>query len=63
MGSFSALLEKNALNRRCRTARTECRLKMILWIERNYRRRQGLLGNLNPTEYETNMANATALVS
>ena len=55
--SFFALLQKNVLNSRRWTTRTELRLAIITWIERTYhrRRRQQRLGRLTPIEFETIM--------
>ena len=52
--SFFALLQKNVLNSRRWTTRTELRLAIITWIERTYhRRRQRALGKTTPIEFET----------
>jgi len=62
MESFFALLQKNVLDRRRWTTRTELRLAIITWIERTYhrRRRQARLGRLTPIEYETIMTTQAA---
>jgi putative transposase len=55
MESFFSLLQKNVLNRRRWTTRTELRLAIVTWIETTYhrRRRQQGLGRLTPVEFET----------
>jgi putative transposase len=55
MESFSALLQKNVLDRQRWSTREELRLAIITWIEKTYhrRRRQRALGRLTPIEYET----------
>ena len=65
MESFFALLQKNVLDRRRWTTRTELRLAIITWIERTYhrRRRQARLGRLTPIEYETIMTTQAALAA
>ena len=57
MESFFALLQNNVLNRRTWATREELRIAIVTWIERTYhrRRRQAVLGRLNPIEYETIM--------
>lgn len=62
MESFFALLQKNVLNRRNWTTRTQLRIEIITWIERTYhhRRRQQRLGRLTPIEYEAIMTPQTA---
>ena len=65
MESFFSLLQKNVLDRRRWTTRTELRLAIITWIERTYhrRRRQARLGRLTPIEYETIMTTQTTLAA
>lgn len=65
MESFFSLLQKNVLDRRRWTTRTELRLAIITWIERTYhrRRRQTRLGRLTPIEYETIMTTQVALAA
>ena len=55
MESFFSLLQKNVLDRRRWTTRTELRLAIVTWIETTYhrRRRQQGLGRLTPVEFET----------
>lgn len=62
MESFSALLQKNVLNRRSWATRDELRIEIVTWIERTYhrRRRQARLGRLTPIEYEMIMTPQTA---
>lgn len=65
MESFSALLQKNVLDRRPWRTQTELRIAIVTWIEHTYhrRRRQARLGRLKPVEYETIMAPHTALAA
>jgi transposase InsO family protein len=65
MESFSALLQKNVLDRHPWRTRTELRIAIVTWIERTYRRRrrQVRLGRLKPVEYETAMAPPPALAA
>lgn len=65
MESFFALLQKNVLDRRRWTTRTELRLAIITWIERTYhrRRRQARLGRFTPIEYEAIMTTQVALAA
>ena len=66
MGSFFALLQKNALDRKHWRTRQELRIAIITWIERTYhrrRRRQARLGRLTPIEYETIMNPAVSLAA
>ena len=65
MESFFALLQKNVLDRRRWTTRTELRLAIITWIERTYhrRRRQARLGRLTPIEHEAIMTTQVALAA
>lgn len=62
MESFFSLLQKNVLNRRRWTSRTELRLAIVTWIETTYhrRRRQQGLGRLTPVEFETLLDTAHA---
>lgn len=62
MESFFSLLQKNVLNRRRWTTRTELRLAIVTWIETTYhrRRRQQGLGRLTPVEFETLLDTAHA---
>lgn len=62
MESFFSLLQKNVLNRRRWTTRTELRLAIVTWIETTYRRRrrQQGLGRLTPVEFETLLNTAHA---
>jgi transposase InsO family protein len=62
MESFFSLLQKNVLNRRRWTSRTELRLAIVAWIETTYhrRRRQQGLGRLTPIEFETLLNTAHA---
>ena len=55
MEPFSALLQKNVLDRQRWSTREELRLAIVIWIERTYhrRRRQRALGKLTPIEFET----------
>jgi hypothetical protein len=55
MESFFNLLQKNVLNRRRWSSRTELRLAIVTWIETTYhrRRREQSLGRLTPIEFET----------
>ena len=57
MESFFSLLQKNVLNTRRWDTRDQLRIAIVTWIERtcHRRRRQGALGRLIPTEYETIM--------
>ncbi|MGH3025396.1 MAG: IS3 family transposase [Gaiellaceae bacterium] len=54
MESFYALLQKNVLDRRRWTNRTDLASEIVYWIEHTYnrRRRQRGLGKLTPVEYE-----------
>jgi transposase InsO family protein len=54
MESFFALLQKNVLDRRRWTTRSELRYEIVAWIEHTYnrRRRQRALGRLTPVEFE-----------
>ena len=54
MESFFALLQRNVLDRKRWTTRTELRLAIVSWIERTYhrQRRQRTLGRLPPIEFE-----------
>jgi putative transposase len=65
MESFFSLLQKNVLDRRRWTTRTELRLAIITWIERTYhrRRRQARLGRMTPIEYETINTTQVALAA
>ena len=62
MESFFSLLQKNVLNRRRWTSRTELRLAIVTWIETTYHRRrhQQGLGRLTPVEFETLLNTAHA---
>ena len=55
MESFFSLLQKNVLDRRRWTTRTELRLAIVTWIETTYhrRRRQDAPGRMTPIEFET----------
>jgi transposase InsO family protein len=55
MESFSALLQKNVLDRQRWSGREQLRLAILTWIERTHhrRRRQRRPGRLTPIEYET----------
>ncbi len=57
MESFSALLQKNVLDRSSWATREELRIAIVKWIERTYhrRRRQDALGRLAPIAYEAMM--------
>ena len=65
MESLFPLLQKNVLDRRRWTTRTELRLAIITWIERTYhrRRRQARLGRLTPIEHEAIMTTQVALAA
>ena len=65
MESFFALLQKNVLNTRHWTTREELRIAIVTWIERTYhrRRRQAVLGQLTPIEWETIMNQTVALAA
>jgi len=65
MESFFALLQKNVLNQRRWTSRTQLRLALVHWIEGTYhrKRRQRGLGKLMPTEYETIINSKVALAA
>ncbi|MDR6200897.1 transposase InsO family protein [Microbacterium sp. SORGH_AS428] len=54
MESFFVLLQKNVLNCRRWTTRDDLRLAIVTWIERtsHRRRRQRVLGELTPVEFE-----------
>ena len=58
MESFSALLQKNVLDRRRWDTRDQLRIAIVTWIERTYhrRRRQAGLGRLTPIEFEAIMS-------
>ena len=55
MDSLSTLLLLNVLNRRRWVARSELRLAIVTWIDRDNhrRRRQAALGKLTPTVFKT----------
>ncbi|GAB3314634.1 hypothetical protein GCM10027451_29670 [Geodermatophilus aquaeductus] len=55
MDSFSALLQRNVLDRQRWAVREDLRLQIITRIERIYQRcrRQRRLGRLTPIEFET----------
>ncbi|MFE7900842.1 IS3 family transposase [Streptomyces sp. NPDC057424] len=65
MESFSALLQKNVLDRRAWATRQGLRIAIVTWIERTYhrRRRQKRLARLTPIEYETIMTPPAALAA
>lgn len=65
MESFFSLLQKNVLNRRSWTTRSELRIAIVTWIERTYhrRRRQASLGRLTPVEFEVIMNTSAALAA
>ena len=54
MESFSALVQKNVLNRRVWATREDLRITIVSRIEKTYhrRRRRAALGRLTPVEYE-----------
>ena len=54
MESFYSLLQKNVLNRRRWSTRSELAYAIVVWIEHtyNHRRRQRGLGKLTPVEFE-----------
>ena len=54
MESFYALLQKNVLDRRRWTNRSDLAHAIVYWIEHTYnrRRRQRGLGKLTPAEFE-----------
>jgi putative transposase len=54
MESFYALLQKNVLDRKRWTTRSELAYTIVFWIEHTYnrRRRQRRLGRLTPVEFE-----------
>lgn len=62
MESFFSLLQKNVLDRRRWTTRSELRYAVIHWIEHTYnrRRRQRVLGKLTPIEFELAFTDPTA---
>ncbi len=62
MESFFSLVQKNVLNRRSWTTRTQLRIALTTWIEGTYhrRRRQSRLGRLTPIEYEAIMTQPAA---
>ncbi len=54
MGSFSAVLHKNVLDRDRWDKRARLRTAIMHWVERTYhrKRRQRRLGKLTPVKYE-----------
>lgn len=61
MESFSALLQKNVLNRQTWATRQELRLEIVHWIAGSYRRKRRL-GRLTPIEFEI-IESTTALAA
>ena len=59
MGSFLSLQQNNVLNYRNWPTRDELRVAIITWIDRTYhrRRRQRVLGELTPVEFEAIIGN------
>ena len=62
MESFFSLVQKNVLNRRSWTTRTQLRIALVTWIQGTYhrRRRQHRLGRLTPIEFEDIMTQQVA---
>jgi putative transposase len=65
MASFFSLLQKNVLDQRRWRTRNELRYAIVTWIEHTYnrRRRQRVLRNLTPVEFELAFASQEALVA
>jgi transposase InsO family protein len=59
MESFSALPQKNVLNRQVWSSRQELQIAIVTWIERTYHRRQTHLTTLTPVKHETIMTPPT----